>query len=406
MPGFIQIDRRVLIGFMAGMLCLNAAVLSVLWKQIMAGKNDFPIFYSNAQMVREGKASGLYDFAAENSFTRRVTDVPRPPNNHLPYELLLFVPFTYLNFRVAYILWAILSLAMLAGVAAVIKDLHADRWSFSLTLLTILAFFPPWYCLLMGQDSILLLLLFTVAFWLWKRRKDEMAGFVLALGLFRPQLALPFVFIAFLAGKWKVVRGFIPGAALVIALSAWTVGVHGMADYARILLSQGTQKSATVLADQWEVNLGLMATWRGFLWLLLPTWVPSGVRTLLLLSGTFLGLGWAATKMRRAKSSAAFEMAFAIAVATVLLVSFHSYLNDFSLIILPLLACRSVLATPGLVLKNNGYLIVTLGFLFFLTPLYLGLLSTNTVGWFFLVEVAALWFASRWGTVEAALGAV
>ena len=41
---------------------------------------------------------------------------------------------------------------------------------------------------------------------------------------------------------------------------------------------------------------------------------------------------------------------------------------------------------------------VTLGFLFFLTPLYLLLLSTDSVGWFFVVELCALWLASHWRT--------
>ena len=163
----IRIDRQVLLGFMAVMFVINAAVLSILWKQIIAGKNDFPLFYSNAQMVREGKASGLYDFEAENSFIRRVSDVTRPPNNHLPYELLLFVPFTYLKFRAAYILWTTLSLAMLAGVAVMTRIVRAGGPSFSLRFLTALAFYPAWYCLLMGHDSILLLFLFALSFWLW-----------------------------------------------------------------------------------------------------------------------------------------------------------------------------------------------------------------------------------------------
>lgn len=84
---------------MALMFAMNAVVLLIPWKDLMAGKNDFPPFYASAQMVREGQAARLYDFAAENSFIHRVSDVTRPPNNHLPYELLIFVPFTY--FRLA-----------------------------------------------------------------------------------------------------------------------------------------------------------------------------------------------------------------------------------------------------------------------------------------------------------------
>jgi Glycosyltransferase family 87 len=392
----MNIDRRLFLGFMVGTLLLNAVILLLPWKEILKGRNDFPIFYSNALMVRDGKASGLYDFDAENSFTRIVTDVPRPPNNHLPYELLLFIPFTYLRFPAASILWMTLSLAMLAGVAATMRDLYPARWSFSWILLIILAFCPESYCLLQGQDSILLLFLFALSFWLWRRGNEGTAGFVLALGLFRPQLVLPFVFVVFLAGKWKLLRGFIPGTALVLALSTWVVGPHGMARYARVLLSQGSQQSAMVLEKQWEVSPGMMATWRGFLWVCLPRWVPSGVSTFLLFLGTFLALAWAARKMRAAKGPAALNLAFATALATVLLVSFHSNLNDFGLMILPLLTWGTVLAASPPPSEKSKYAIVTLGFLLFLTPLYYLLLTTSNVGWFFLVGLATLGAASRW----------
>jgi Glycosyltransferase family 87 len=400
MPNQLRIDRRVLCGFLVLMLLTNALVFLVMWKQIRAGKNDFPVFYSNAQMVHEGQASRLYDFDAENSFVHRVSDVTRPPNNHLPYELLIFVPFTYLQFGAAYVLWTLLSLGMLAGVALLMHSLRLGASSFWLISLTILAFFPAWYCLLMGQDSILLLFLFALSFWFWRRGQDDVAGFVLAFGLFRPQLVLPFVLVAFLGGKWKFVRGFIPGAGLVVALSLWVVGFHGMAEYARTLLLQGTQGSASALAEQWQVHLGMMPTLRGLLWML-PSRVPGNIRNLLLLSGTFAGLIWAARKLRSAKDSASFDLAFAIAVAVITLVSYHSFLHDFCLMILPLLIAWGALASLVRVTEKSAYLVVTLGFVFFLAPLYLVLMFTDKVGLFVLPTITLLWLMSgRLGTVR------
>jgi hypothetical protein len=201
-----------------------------------------------------------------------------------------------------------------------------------------------------------------------------------------------------IAGKWKFIRGFVPGAVLVTLLSAWVVGLSGMVDYAHVLMSQGTQQSGKVLSERWTVRPGLMATWRGFLWVFLPSWIPTEVRSCLLLVGTFTGLIYAAKRMHSSKNTAAFNLAFAISVAVILLVSFHSFLNDFSLMILPLLICAPVIGNSGLVATKRAYSMVTLGFLFFLTPLYLLLLSTDSVGWFFLVEVWALWLASHWQT--------
>lgn len=397
MPKPLHIDKPVLIALMAVMLCLNAAVLWNNRGDIAAGRNDFPLFYSNAQMVHEGMASSLYDFNVENSFNRRVVNAPRPPappDNHPPYELLLFMPLIGFRFLTAYTIWTILNLVMLAAVAGVTQKFSG--LSFPVTLLTILAFYPEWYCLICGQDSILLLLLFSFSFWLWKRDKDEIAGFILALGLFRPQLVLPFALAAFLAGKWKFVRGFIPGTILIAALSTWVVGFHGMATYFGTLLSQGTQHSASVLKQQWGVAPGLMPTWRGFLWVCLPRWAPPGVRTVLLLSGTIVGLLWAAKKMRAARGPGAFDMAFAISVATVLLVSFHSFLQDFSLMILPLLICWPAFSASRIASRNSASLIACLCFLLFLTPLYLLLFVTRSVSWLFLVEALVVWLASQW----------
>ena len=91
-------------------------------------------------------------------------------------------------------------------------------------------------------------------------------------------------------------------------------------------------------------------------------------------------------------------MAFALAVAVVTIVSFHSFLYDFSLMILALLIAGSVVTSSDLVPHKKAYLIVTLGFLFFLTPLYLMLLWIARFGLFFLLASAGILLMGRWGT--------
>jgi glycosyl transferase family 87 len=397
MPKQEQLDRRVFYSFMFLMLAMNAAVFFTSWKDIKAGKNDFPVFYSNAQMVREGQAAHLYDFDAENSFVHRVSDVARAPNNHLPYELLIFVPFTYLSFGAAHLLWTLVSLGMLVGLAVLIQSAVSTGLNVRPTLLTTLAFFPVWYCVLQGQDSILLVFLFAISFWLWKRGRDDAAGFALAIGLFRPQLVLPFVLVAFLGGKSKFVRGFVPGAVFVLLVSVSVVGVHGMANYARVLLSQGTQGSASALAQQWQVHLGLMPTLRGLLWIALPGWVPGTVGSLLLIFGTMAALLWAVKGLRGFKDGAAFDMAFATAVAAVALVSFHSLPHDFSLMILPLLvAGGAFVSVDDRAEHGNPQTWVTVGFLLFFTPLYFVLIFAEKIGLLLLPSVVFLWLIGSW----------
>jgi hypothetical protein len=285
---------------------------------------------------------------------------------------------------------------MLVGIALLTRDVRSKEMGFWFTLLTILAFFPVWYCLLQGQDSILLTFVFAFSFWWWRRHHDGAAGFVLALGLFRPQLVAPFVLLAFLGGKWKFVRGFIPGAVLVIALSTWVVGFHGLADYAQILILQGTQGSASTLVEQWRIHQGLMPTLRGLLWMTLPSWGMGYIQNFLLLSGTIGAWLWAAARMRRTKDGAAFDLAFAVAVVVVTLVSFHSLLHDFSLMILPILIAGGALTSSMRIADKSAYATVTIAFIFFFTPLYIVLLFTDKIGLFVLPTVAFLWLMSRW----------
>jgi hypothetical protein len=347
--------------------------------------------------VRAGRTGDLYKFDAENVFVHRVSHITRPPNNHVPYELLLFVPLTFLPYHTACIVWGVLGLFMLGCVAFLMRDLSDGTPGFWLAFLTILAFFPVWYCLANGQDSILLLLAFATSFWLWRRGRESLAGFALALALFRPQLALPFLFVTAVAGKRKFLRGFVSGAALVGALSLLVVGWHGTVEYLRLLAAQGFEQSGNILADRWGIRPQLMATWRGFLWIFLPGWTPSLMRNGLLLAGTFAGLFWAGKGLRNSDSRNGSDQRFAVAIAVVVLVSFHSFLNDFSLMILPLLSLAALTQSSPELPLGSAYKLMAVGSVFFLTPLYLLMLATNTVGGFFIAGAAGLWAVENCG---------
>jgi hypothetical protein len=120
------------------------------------------------------------------------------------------------------------------------------------------------------------------------------------------------------------------------------------------------------------------------------------IQNFLLLSGTIGAWLWAAARMRRTKDGAAFDLAFAVAVVVVTLVSFHSLLHDFSLMILPILIAGGALTSSMRIADKSAYATVTIAFIFFFTPLYIVLLFTDKIGLFVLPTVAFLWLMSRW----------
>lgn len=394
-----RFERPSLLLLLGIIAAFNALSVVIPWKVMISGSNDFPIFYSNAQMVKEGRSTDLYDVGTENVFIHRVSSTTRPPNNHLPYELLLFVPLAFLPYPAAYIVWGVLGLSMLGCVALLMGDIGDGTLGFWRAFLTILAFFPVWYCLANGQDSMLLLLIFAASFWLWRRRRESSAGFVLALALFRPQLALPFAFVMAIAGRRKFLRGFVMGVALVATLSLWLVGTHGMVEYLRLLAAQGFEQSSTTLAHEWGISPELMPTWRGFLWVLLPGWMHSSVRNVLVLAGTFAGLFWAGKVLRCNENEGRSDRAFAATIAVVTLVSFHSFLYDFSLMVLPLLYSASQPWSSANFSIRRVFNLVIVS-LFFVTPLYLLVMATNVVALFFIPAALGVWALGHGYTPE------
>ena len=167
---------------------------------------------------------------------------------------------------------------------------------------------------------------------------------MLSLGLFRPQLVLPFVLVAFLAGKWKFVRGFIPGAVLVVALV--DLGgrfprdgrVRSNSDFAgNGRISRGAERTM-VRAARLDADLARIVVDAASLF-------AGKIGNVLLLSGTFGALLLAAKRMRSSKDGETFDIAFAWPWRCITVVSFHSFVHDFSLMVLPILIAGDAVAS-------------------------------------------------------------
>ncbi len=373
--------------FLAGLLLLvNLCVFLVDTSKILAGMSDFPIFYANARIVRDGKAADLFNPELENSYLRQVSPVVVPPFNHLPFEILIYMPIILFGFRTAFWVWTTLNVLMVIVIARLLRPYLPGGRRLLPVWLSLFAFFPIWVSLIQGQDSIVLLLIYVLFFMAWKYGYESVAGFVLAFGLFKFQLVLPFLFGALIARKWKLMRGFIPGLVIVALLSTGLVGWRTMGEYGRLLTLQGNEASTARLRDYWHIYPGVMANLRGFLWLCLPDSIPRVIRNFLLLAGSLGLIVWSGLKWRQADRGASdqFNLAFSLNVLVTVLVSFHIYLHDFSLIIFPVLFFGNVLATSGNAPSWVHYAFVTALIPIFMTPLSLILLQKDKESLLFL----------------------
>lgn len=263
------------------------------------------------------------------------------PYIHPPFEALAFLPLSLLPYTPAFVVWNVFNLMALLAVALLLRPhlnfLNAvPVWEL---LLGFLAFFPTFLNLLQGQDSILLLLLLTLAFVALKQSADVVCGAWLALGTFKFQFAIPLVLLIVLWGRRRVAAGFASMSVLLVLLSAAIVGWNELLQYPRFILHIA---GAPGLGD---VPPAFMPNLRGLLegWSIGPGAVVLAVLTML--SSAMLLL-WAATR-RPALDNQHINTGFSLAVVVSVLVGWHTNIHDLVLLILPLLlVLNSTLSLP------------------------------------------------------------
>lgn len=370
--------------------------LAMLWTnkdKVWSGYPDFAIFYAGAKIVHDGLGKTLYDFNLQKDYTRQFSARPLPLSfNHPPFELLIFLPISFFSYPKAYVLWALTNGVFLFIVAQLLRP-YCENLRRSLPLiLLLLLFFPIFVAALEGQDSILLLLLYTVAFACLKQNRELTAGSVLALGLFKFQLVLPFLVEPLMNRRWKIFAGFLATAATLAVVSWHLVGWSGAAMYANLLREQNQDLASQRTQDQWYIYPARMPNLRGFVQTLFLGKIPESYLNVGILFCSAVLIVWAGRRWGGNSKSedTTTDLRFSLNVVATVLVSYHLYLHDASLLILPLL-----LVGNHLLSKNGPQGLARSGlslaiFPFFLPPLYLVLWWHKQ---FYLLFVLVLAFA-------------
>jgi len=292
---------------MIALTCAYAAIFAYVFRQFaFAEPGGFPAFYTSGKLAR-------YDLSG--LFNKHLQDVFHPGNLgtgyffHLPYELILLVPLSYLPQVAAYVVWSVLNLGCLYAAARILRR-RFPRFN----VLMPFAFAPTLILLLNGQDLGLLALVVALAFGRFADGEDMQAGAILAVGLFKFPLIVPLV--AILAVRyWRVVAGFAAVAVPLLIGSAAVIGRKGVEDY--VALTRGTDaKEAPVIL----VNL------RGAVGVLF------GQHT-----GVVIGLSIVVVAIAALVRADRVWM-FSTAVVATLLVSWHAHHYDLVLLLIPMAA--------------------------------------------------------------------
>ena len=345
--------RNKLAIYFSSMILLHALIFLQEWPLVPMGFPDFSIFYTAARILRQGHAANLYDDSLQEAVQRSfaVTAVDKRgcilPYNHPPFEALIFVPFTGLPFLPAYFVWLGINCALLIVLLLLLRaHLHSlSREPAWLCVLAGFAFFPLYVVLVQGQDSILLLFCYVMAFRscgadIPVRGSSELtAGLWLGLGLFKFHLVLPFLFVLLLQKRFRLIAGtMIAGLGLALTGLA-TVGWHGLLSYPSYVL--WTDRAAKF---GWNFVHNNNPNLRALILSILPAHNPR-LAPLLVVSvslALIAFVAWLGKSPMKAGAESG-QLALAMTIVANVLVSYHTWVQDLSLVLLPILLTANVL---------------------------------------------------------------
>jgi hypothetical protein len=349
------------------MIVPHAWMFFGLRREIATGYPDFTIFYTAGKCVIQGRGRQLYDLETQSAIQRGFASEVKHrgnalPFNHPPFEALLFVPLAGLSYVTAYLIWALFNIALILGFWNLLRPRLPSLHDLlpALPLLAVFAFFPVVMALLQGQDSILLLFLYGLAFSALATGRAFVAGLCLGLALFKFQLVLPFVVVLLVRRQWKAVAGFLITAFGLLLVSAAVVGWSGVMAYPRFVLRlnrSGTQ--AGIYPPDMPNLRGLVA----------GSTHLAGVPALLLIITLSLALVALVARWWRVQPGHQFELGFSLCLAVTIIASYHMLMHDLSVLILPVLLVAELLVSGQIVAPGRCVLVASLVALF-LTPVY------------------------------------
>ena len=328
--------QDILLGILPIIFCMQFLAWLTFLPKALRGHADFRQLYVAGYMVRTGHRTQLYDYAAQAYFQNTLVsnDERALPFIRPAYQALMFVPFSLLPYRTAYLGFLLLNLLLLALAFLMLQPRlrGLSRVWPGLPPALFLGFYPVALALMQGQDSILLLALLAAALVSLERNRDLTAGALAGVGLFKFQIVVPIVLLFLLWRRWRFVKGFMFSAILVGLLSFITSGWAETVVFVHSLLSVGAGLPAVPGEINFPLRINIMANLRGLIYGLASLRVPQRwlqVTTLLLSSIVVISV-----RARGRQQPGGDALVLAITAGVV--VSYYLFIHDLSILLIPI----------------------------------------------------------------------
>jgi hypothetical protein len=325
---------------LAWLLLLVLTISLYLLRQIADGPygKDFTIFLTGGHLLLDGHASELYSIGTQTLVQQALAGpVTYPggvlPFNYPPYVAALFVPLALFPANVAFYIWLVVQWAVLVGWAVwVMRSFQGwGRDASNLLFFAIFSFAPIVEALLMGQMSLVSVVLWWWAFVSWRAGKDVQLGVAVALAAFKPQMALLLVIALLAQKKWRALVAMALTQALLWLGAILLSGFGIFTSYIDMLRLSASTVGTLGFYPNAMPNLRGLLTIAGVptdisLWIAMAAWLLS-------LAATFF-IWWMPT--------GTFAGRFGVTVLMAVLFSPHLYTHDAALLILAVICSQFV----------------------------------------------------------------
>ena len=204
---------------------------------------DFVYFYGIGQIAHQYPAVRVYDFVLQQKTFNQIYPLHTyGPSPYPPFVALFFSLFARTSFETAYLLWAVVSLALYTvGIAATANEVFpGDRLKTSLTFCFALAFYPfSFETLLNGQLAAVAVCAVGLAISQERRSRPFRSGLALSMLAYKPTLLLLILPMLLLTRRFKSLFGFMTGAVVLMLVATAWAGVHIWPAYWRFLRGFG-----------------------------------------------------------------------------------------------------------------------------------------------------------------------
>ena len=372
-----QSTCRKLTLWLAAMLLLHAVLASRSWRAIGTGLPDFSSFYTAGKILHDRHGYELYDDRVQETVQRSFFPIGMQergsilPFIHPPFEAVLFIPFARIPYLGAYLVWLGINLGLTFAVVVLLRRNFVALGSapFYLWMLAGFGFYPLFIALLQGQDSILLLFCYTMAFLAFRRGSQSREGAWVGLGLCKPHLVVPFIFPLIVLRRTKFLTGFFSVALVLAVLGLVAVGWKGSLSYPAYVIASENNPSYF-----WTSVVGHTANIRGIVESLC-TAENSQLRIGLTLIACLMLLGALTYAAGIALRMTAVypDLIVALSLIATVLVGYHILVHDMSILFLAVLIVLEVFLSSQMFHTWSRRILLTCIGILFCSPVYMWL---------------------------------